>query len=153
MMHTYRELQDWIIERRKLQQRSAAAESSAGERVGTAEDLAAKLCAFASDGIVVKHLIEFALPAKQRADAVEVTEDTAGTGDATAPTKDSNGGDAAQHAGTTEKRQVTLSPHTAKGMADSFFKFVEQEHLQQHLQGMSAGQILVRCIFHSRLSW
>ena len=92
MMYTYRELQERIIERRKLQQRSAAAESSAGERVGTAEDLAAKLCAFASDGIVVKHLIEFALPAKQRAEAVEVTEDTK------AP----------------EKLDVTLSHHTAK---------------------------------------
>ena len=131
MMYTYRELQECIIERRKLQQRSAAAESSAGERVGTAEDLAAKLCAFASDGIVVKHLIEFALPAKQRAEAVEVTEDTK------AP----------------EKLDVILSQHTAKRMADSFFTFVEQEHLQQHLQGMSAGQILVLCIFHSRLSW
>ena len=29
------------------------------ELVGTAEDLAAKLGAFASDGIVVKHIIEF----------------------------------------------------------------------------------------------
>ena len=38
-------------------------------------------------------------------------------------------------------------------MADSFFKFVEQEYLQQHLSRMSAGQILVLCIFHSRLSW
>ena len=39
----------------------------------TAEDLAAKLRAFASDGIVVKHLIEFALPSKKRANAAEVT--------------------------------------------------------------------------------
>ena len=30
---------------------------------------------------------------------------------------------------------------------------MEQEHLQQHLSCMSAGQILVLCIFHSRLSW
>ena len=48
---------------------------------------------------------------------------------------------------------MTLSQHTAKAMADSFFKFVEQEYLQQHLSRMSAGQILVLCIFHSRLSW
>ena len=46
-----------------------------------------------------------------------------------------------------------MSQRTAKAMADSFFKFVEQEHLQQHLSPMSAGQILVLCIFHSRLSW
>ena len=38
-------------------------------------------------------------------------------------------------------------------MANDFFKFVEQEHLQQNLSGMSAGQILVLCIFHSKLSW
>ena len=48
---------------------------------------------------------------------------------------------------------VTLSQQTAQAMADSFFKFVVQEHLQQHLSRMSAGQILVLCIFHSRLSW
>ena len=36
-------------------------------------------------------------------------------------------------------------------MADSFFKFVEQEHPQTHLNLMSAGQILVLCFFHSRL--
>ena len=48
---------------------------------------------------------------------------------------------------------VTLSQETAKAMADSFFKFVEQEHLHQHLNRMSAGQILVLCIFHSRLLW
>ena len=41
--------------------------------MGTVEDLAAKLRAFASDGIVVKHLIEFALPPKKRATAAEVT--------------------------------------------------------------------------------
>ena len=38
-------------------------------------------------------------------------------------------------------------------MADSFFRFAEQEHLQQHLSRMSAGQIVVLCIFQSRLSW
>ena len=70
MMYTYRQLQEWIIERRRLHQRSDAAESSARELVRTAEDLAAKLCAFASDGIVVKHLIDFALPAKKRAVAL-----------------------------------------------------------------------------------
>ena len=48
---------------------------------------------------------------------------------------------------------VTLSQHTAKAMADSFFKFVEQEHLQPYLSTMTAGQILVLCIFHSRLAW
>ena len=48
---------------------------------------------------------------------------------------------------------VTLSQHTAKAMADSFFKFVEQEHLQPYLSPMTAGQILVLCIFHSRLAW
>ena len=48
---------------------------------------------------------------------------------------------------------VTLSQQTAKAMADSFFKFVEQEHLHQHFSRMSGGQILVLCIFHSRLLW
>ena len=53
----------------------------------------------------------------------------------------------------TSSHDVTLSQRTAKAMADSFFKFVEQEHLQTHLNLMSAGQILVLCLFHSRLSW
>ena len=30
---------------------------------------------------------------------------------------------------------------------------IEREHLQQHFSRMSAGQILVLCIFHSKLSW
>ena len=71
--YTYRQLQEWIIERRRLHQRSNAIESATRELVQTAADLAAKLCAFASDGIVVKHFIDFALPAKKRADAAEVT--------------------------------------------------------------------------------
>ena len=70
--YTYRQLQEWIIERRRLQQRSDDVEGSSRELVQTAEDLAAKLRAFASDGIVVKHLIEFALPSKNRANAAEV---------------------------------------------------------------------------------
>ena len=57
MPYTYRQLQEWIVERRRLQQRSDAAQSSSRELVGTADDLAARLCAFASDGIVVMHLI------------------------------------------------------------------------------------------------
>ena len=69
----YSELQQFIIDRRRLQQRSDDAASSPSELVGTVEDLAAKLRAFASDGVVVKHLIEFALPPKKRANAAEVT--------------------------------------------------------------------------------
>ena len=71
--YTYRQLQQFMVERRRLQQRSDDGASSSRELVGTTEDLAAKLRAFASDGIVVKHIIEFALPSKKRADAAEVT--------------------------------------------------------------------------------
>ena len=46
--YTYRQLQEWIIERRRLHQRSNAIESATRELVQTAADLAAKLCAFAS---------------------------------------------------------------------------------------------------------
>ena len=70
---TYRQLQEWILERRRQQQLSDDTDSSSRELVQTAADLAAKLRAFASDGIVVKHLVDFALPAKKRADAAEVT--------------------------------------------------------------------------------
>jgi hypothetical protein len=87
--YTYRQLQEWILERRRLQQLSNAAEGSSRQLIQTAEDLAAKLCAFASDGIVLKHLIEFALPSKKRADAAEVTpKATSATVDATDHTKD-----------------------------------------------------------------
>ena len=56
------------------------------------------------------------------------------------------------------KDQLTMwilmeSEETAKAMAKDFVKFVEQEHLQQHLSHMSAGHILVLCIYHSKLSW
>ena len=71
--YTYRQLQEFIIERRRMQQHSVDGTSSSRGLVGTAEDLAAKLRAFASDGIVVKHIIEFALPPKKRANPAEVT--------------------------------------------------------------------------------
>ena len=47
MPYTYRQLQEWIIERRR-QQQSNAAECSSRELVQTADDLAAKLRAFAA---------------------------------------------------------------------------------------------------------
>ena len=56
-----------------MQQRSDDGASSSRGLVGTAEDIAAKLRAFASEAIVVKHIIEFALPPKKRANAAEVT--------------------------------------------------------------------------------
>ena len=72
MPYTYRHLQEWIIERRR-QQQSNPTECSSRELVQTPEDLAAKLCAFASDGIAVKHPVEFALPSEKRAIAIEGT--------------------------------------------------------------------------------
>jgi hypothetical protein len=70
--YTYRELQEWILERRR-RQASDATERTPQQLVTSAEDLATRLCEFASDAIVVKHLIEFALPSKKRANATEVT--------------------------------------------------------------------------------
>ena len=55
-----------------MQQRSDDGASSSRELVGAAEDIAAKLRAFASEGVVVQHIIEFALPPKKRAHAAEV---------------------------------------------------------------------------------
>ena len=55
--YTYRQLQQFIIERRRMQQRGDDGASSSRGLVGTAEDLAAKLRAFACEGIVVKHMI------------------------------------------------------------------------------------------------
>ena len=52
-----------------------------------------------------------------------------------------------------ETHDMVLSQQSAKAMANDFFNFVEQEHLQQHLSGMSAGQFLVLCFFHSKLVW
>ena len=119
--------------------------------MGTVDDLTAKLRAFASDGIVVKHLIDFALPPKKRANAAEITAKTASAAAGSQCTTKQ----LKQHDDTrlNENYDVALSQQTAKAMANDFFKFVEQEHLQQHLSGMSAGQILVLCIFHSKLSW
>ena len=163
--YTYRQLQEWIFERRRQQQLSDDIDSSSRELMQTTADLAAKLRAFASDAIVVKHLVDFALPAKKRADAAEVTamDETPmqNTGRGTATEHTAASGAATEHASKPEKQlrthdagcRVTLTQQIAKAIADGFFKFIEKEHLQQHLSRMSAGQILVLCIFHSRLSW
>ena len=162
--YTYRQLQELILERRRLQQLSPAAEDSSRQLVQTVEDLVAKLCAFASDGIVLGHLIAFALPPKKRAAAAEVTPKVASSttyispehakdiSDATTEhTKDTSNeakrpndrcktaGDATERGSQqrlklkqsddshkTSAHDVTLSQCTAKAMADSFFKFVEQ---------------------------
>ena len=50
--YTHRELQESIMKRRRLQQRSKDVDGVSRELVQTAEDLAAKLRAFASDAIV-----------------------------------------------------------------------------------------------------
>ena len=142
--YTYVELQQFMVDRRRQQQQGQ-------NLVGTAADLAAKLRAFASDAIVVKHLIEFALPSKKRSDAAEVTAKVVSA----AAENQNTTKKIKQHddTGDPDKYDVVLSQDTANTMADAFFKFIEQEHLEQHLSAMSAGQILTLCIFHSRLSW
>ena len=45
LLYTYWQLQEWIIERRRLQQQSNAAEGSSRQLVQTAEGLVAKFCA------------------------------------------------------------------------------------------------------------
>ena len=155
--------QECIIERRRQQQRSDGDNRSSCELVQTVSDLAYRLRAFASDAVVVKHLIDFALPSKKRALAAEVTAKGASV---SAGSRSARQADATEQTSKPKKQlkqhddgrqkdscDVVLSRQTAKAMADSFFKFVVQEHLQQHLSRMSAGQILVLCIFHSRLSW
>ena len=132
--NTYRQLQQFIIERRRLQQRSDDGASSPCERLDTFEDIAAKLRVSASDAVAVKHLIAFALPRKKRASAVVITE----------PAKD-NGADEQAHdqsrtmsAATEHDRKptkelkqhddgcqkenydVALSEQTAKAMAKDF---------------------------------
>ena len=123
--YTYRQLQEWILERRRQQQLSNDIDSSSRELVQTAADLAAKLCAFASDGVVVKHLVDFALPAKKRADAAEVTamdetpiqstgrgtatEHTATSGAATEHTEDNDGDDKQAD----NQRRGAITEHTA----------------------------------------
>ena len=77
MPFTYRQLQELIIEQQKQQ---SSCDSSSRELVQTTSDLANRLRAFASDGIVVKHFVDFALPPKLREKAAEVT--TSPTGEA-----------------------------------------------------------------------
>ena len=132
-------IQEWIVERRRLQQRSDSVENSSRDLVRTADDLAAKLRAFASDPIVVKHFIDFALPPKKRAEAAEVTAKKAW---AAAKDNATEQGESATERTKRLKRhddgdrrstfEVFLSQGTAKAMADGFFKFAEQEHLQQY---------------------
>ena len=99
---TYRQLQQFIIGRRRMQQRTDDGASSSRGLVGTAEDLAAKLRTFASEGIVVKHIIEFALPPKKRANATEVT--TAGASAASGPATECTRSNATELASEPKKR-------------------------------------------------
>jgi len=205
--YTYRELQELILQRRRRQAVDATARAPQ-QLVTSAEDLASRLRAFASDAIVVKHIIEFALPSKKRANAMEITPKAAS---AAAANRIKNRGAATEHAVCMDEVQdaeddapqpqgesttadddsapaatditahsigaatevargqkrllkkhddshqtqhdVTLSESAAKAMADVFFKFIQQAGLQRRLTDMSAGQIVVLCIFHSRLSW
>ena len=91
-----RQLHQFILEQRRMQQRSDDGASSSRELVGTTEDLAVKLRAFASEGVVVKHIIEFALPPKKRAHAAEVT--AAGASAASGPATEHTRSTAAEHA-------------------------------------------------------
>ena len=112
-------------------------ENSSRDLVRTADDLAAKLRAFASDAIVVKHFIDFALPPKKRAEAAEVTAKN--TWAAAKDHATEQGESATERPGKPTKRlkrhddgdrratfEVFLSQRTAKTMADGFFKFAEQ---------------------------
>jgi hypothetical protein len=94
MPYTYRQLQEWILERRR-RHASDATERAPQQLVTSAGDLATKLREFASDAIVVKHLIEFALPSKKRANATEVTPKVAS---AAAANRIKNRGAATEHA-------------------------------------------------------
>ena len=69
MHQTYRELQDRVIEHRRQQAAHAADGGGASQLVETSEDLARMLREFASDGIVVRVLVDFALPPHKRARA------------------------------------------------------------------------------------
>ena len=127
--YTYTELQRLIIERRRQQQPSDDVDKSSRELVQTAADLATRLCAFASDGIVVRHLVDFALPPNRRAKAAEVTaldemmlqstgrgaatEHTAASGTATEHTEDDDGEDKQAD----NQRRGADTGHTAAGGA------------------------------------
>lgn len=101
--YTYRELQDCILERRR-RQAGDATERAPQQLVTSAEDLANRLRAFASDAIVVKHIIEFALPSKKRANATEITPKAAST--LAAPTNSiKNRGAATEHTVCMEETQ------------------------------------------------
>ena len=67
MPQTYRELQDRVIEHRRQQAAHAADSGGASQLVETSDDLARMLRQFASDGIVVRVLVDFALPPHKRA--------------------------------------------------------------------------------------
>ena len=114
-------------------------------------------------------------PAAAGSRSIQRGDATDATADATGRTKDDKGvheqaddqreamSAGTDHGGKAKKQlnkhdvghlcNVTLSQRTAKAIADSFFRVVVQEHLQQHLSCMSAGQIVVLSIFHTRLSW
>jgi hypothetical protein len=195
MPYTYREMQEWIVNRRRQQAR-AAAHGATGDIVKTADDLVTRLQDFACDAVVTKHLIEFALPYRFHPRAAEVstkqqptvyerlqqTTDSSNTTPATVPAatehehhtsvvlptadttaqaatehqRDQPAADAPSAAATKDKDTefvVRLSETAAKTMAEKFMQFVTTHRLNQCLSRVSAGQIVVLCIFHSRLLW
>ena len=107
--YTYRELQDII-----MQQRQASARKKGME---TADEVASMLCSFASDPLTTHHLIHFALPRHQRAEAYQVGSTDVAHGEVSKETRRFRAVDR-------ERYTASLSHKAAQAMANRFAKLL-----------------------------
>ena len=137
---TYGQLQELVFAQRKQHTSGAQVQ----RRVETADDLATMLQEFASDGIVLRALQDFALPPHRRKKAASVQPLL----QSTAPGKLKTIDDSASL-----QWVVSLASSTAACIAEAFLEFLQQGQLTSPCAAMSSGQILSLCLLHSRLSW
>ena len=136
---TYGQLQEHIF----TQRAQRALDVQAQRRVETADDLAAILQEFASDGTVLQALRCFAMPPHQRQKAASVEPRATQAAEKLKIKDDSNA----------FPWTIRLASRAAARIAEAFFKFLQQDGLILRVAAMSTGQILSLCLLHNRLSW
>ena len=156
--YTYRQLQNLIFERR-CRPVQTADEGRRPQLIGTADDLAAMLREFASNALVLRALLDFALPPHKREASWAAVLAQPAEADASRMPASAASGATARRLKTYDEGQqntvavVGLAEHAARKMAKGFFKFVEEGRLQGRVATLGPRHIVVLCIFHCRLTW
>ena len=159
MPFVYRDLQELILEQRRSvaepndTQAAGAAEPSS-QRDQKSDDLACLLQDFTRDLCTTYFLVHFAFPPRRAEEAADVTLAAEPSGAATPPPlTPCDATEPANTANNTRLLNASLSPAAAKDMVAKFTEFLTENRLLPRVQHISAGHLMVLCIFHARLSW